>query len=51
VLVREEVKLVSSVDNRIDEAARTGRKQLIEQTTRWDSLVQAIGQIMHPAEE
>jgi len=28
-----------------------GRKQLIEQTSRWDSLVQAIGQIMHPAEE
>jgi PadR family transcriptional regulator PadR len=28
-----------------------GRKQLIEQTTRWDGLVEAIGQIMHPAEE
>ena len=28
-----------------------GRKQLIEQTSRWDSLVRAIGQIMHPAEE
>src|SRR5271165_3903768 len=28
-----------------------GRKQLIEQPSRWDSLVQAIGQIMHPAAE
>jgi DNA-binding PadR family transcriptional regulator len=28
-----------------------GRKQLTEQTSRWDNLVQAIGQIMHPAEE
>jgi PadR family transcriptional regulator PadR len=28
-----------------------GRKQLIEQTTRWDRLVEAIGQIMHPAAE
>lgn len=26
-----------------------GRKQLIEQTTRWDRLVEVIGQIMHPA--
>jgi PadR family transcriptional regulator PadR len=28
-----------------------GRKQLIQQTTRWDRLVEAIGQIMHPAAE
>lgn len=28
-----------------------GRKQLIDQTTRWDRLVEAIGQIMHPAAE
>jgi PadR family transcriptional regulator PadR len=28
-----------------------GRKQLIEETSRWDSLVRAIGQIVHPAAE
>jgi len=28
-----------------------GRKQLIEETSRWDGLVHAIGQIMHPAAE
>jgi PadR family transcriptional regulator PadR len=28
-----------------------GRKQLIEQTTRWDQLVRAIGRILKPAAE
>jgi PadR family transcriptional regulator, regulatory protein PadR len=28
-----------------------GRKQLIEQTTRWEQLVRAIGRILKPASE
>jgi PadR family transcriptional regulator PadR len=28
-----------------------GRKQLIEQTGRWEQMVQAIGRIRHPASE
>ena len=28
-----------------------GRKQLVEQTTGWDRLARAIGQILHPAQE
>ena len=28
-----------------------GRKQLIEQTGRWEQMVQAIGRILHPAPE
>ena len=28
-----------------------GRKQLVEQTTVWDRLAQAIGHILHPAQE
>ena len=28
-----------------------GRKQLAEQTTGWDRMVRAIGQILHPAGE
>jgi transcriptional regulator len=28
-----------------------GRKQLIEQTGRWDQMVHAIGRILHPAAE
>jgi PadR family transcriptional regulator PadR len=31
--------------------SREGRKQLAEQTNGWDSLVRAIGRILHPAEE
>ncbi|HEV2991390.1 MAG TPA: PadR family transcriptional regulator [Candidatus Angelobacter sp.] len=30
---------------------RTGRKQLAEQTSRWDQLVKAINRILRPAEE
>jgi PadR family transcriptional regulator PadR len=30
---------------------KAGRKQLIEQSGRWDQLVQAIGRILHPASE
>jgi PadR family transcriptional regulator len=30
---------------------RTGRKQLAEQTSRWDQLVRAINQILRPANE
>ena len=30
---------------------RDGRKQLIEQTGRWDQMVRAIGRILHPAME
>lgn len=29
----------------------TGRKQLSEQTTRWDRLVRAVNQVLRPAEE
>ena len=29
----------------------TGRKQLAEQTSRWDQLVQAMGRVLHPASE
>src|SRR6266446_2744444 len=29
----------------------TGRKQLIEQTSRWDRLVQAVNRVLRPAEE
>jgi DNA-binding PadR family transcriptional regulator len=29
----------------------TGRKQLAAQTSRWEQLVRAIGQILNPAEE
>src|SRR5450432_491725 len=29
----------------------TGRKQLTEQTTRWDRLVRAVNQVLRPAEE
>jgi transcriptional regulator len=29
----------------------TGRKQLAEQTSRWDHLVQAMSRILHPASE
>ena len=28
-----------------------GRQQLIEQTTRWDRLVQAVNRVLRPAEE
>ena len=28
-----------------------GRKQLIDQTSRWDRMVEAIGRILHPASE
>ena len=28
-----------------------GRKQLIEQTTRWDRLAQAVNRVLRPAEE
>jgi PadR family transcriptional regulator PadR len=28
-----------------------GRKQLIEQTTRWDRLVEAVNRVLRPAEE
>ena len=30
---------------------KAGRKQLIEQSGRWDQLVHAIGRILHPASE
>ena len=30
---------------------RTGRKQLTEQTTRWDQLVRAINQVLRPETE
>src|SRR5216684_2877771 len=29
----------------------TGRKQLIEQTSRWDRLVQAVNRVLRPAEK
>src|SRR5882762_7263652 len=29
----------------------TGRKQLIEQTSRWDRLVRAVNRVLRPAEE
>jgi transcriptional regulator len=29
----------------------TGRKQLVEQTGRWDRLVQAVNRVLRPAEE
>ncbi len=29
----------------------TGRKQLIEQTSRWDRLARAVNQVLRPAEE
>src|SRR6266511_1601445 len=29
----------------------TGRKQLIEQTTRWDRLVRAVNRVLRPAEK
>ncbi len=28
-----------------------GRRQLLEQTSNWDRMVQAIGRILHPASE
>lgn len=30
---------------------RTGRKQITEQTTRWDAMVQAINRVLRPATE
>src|SRR5258708_27335704 len=30
---------------------KTGRKQMIEQSGRWDQLVHAIGRILHPASD
>src|SRR4051812_31352344 len=29
----------------------TGRKQLVEQTSRWDRLARAVNQVLRPAEE
>jgi len=29
----------------------TGRRRLVEETTKWDLLVRAIGRVMRPAEE
>jgi len=29
----------------------TGRQQLVEQTSRWDRLVQAVNRVLRPAEE
>ena len=33
------------------ELTASGRKQLAEQTSSWDSLVRAMGRILHPATE